>query len=141
MKRGVREPDRAGSQVLAIVQTADERERLRTSAEGEPWKVEFCATVAQAVSLLQSASRFVAVLIDRDVPGIEWEQAVRGLAEAAPYATIMLASAHKQEGLWQRVVENGGHDLLLKPLRTEEVRRAVLHAHWYATTIHPGGAA
>jgi len=141
MKRTAKPPENPAAQVLAIMQAADERERLRTSAEGEPWTVEFCVTMAQATSLLRSDPRFMAVLIDRDVPRLEWEKAVRELAKTAPHATIMLASAHKQDGLWQRVVENGGHDLLLKPLRAGEVRRAVLHAHWYATTIHPGGAA
>lgn len=128
MKSRTREHFRIG--VLAIMPQGDERERLRRSAEGEPWTVEYCVSVAEAIGMLRSGGEFAAVVLDRDVPGAEWKKAVADLAGSAPAARIMLASGEGGEGLWQRVVEQGGHDVLSKPLRPEEVRRAVLHAHW-----------
>lgn len=126
--------EQAHAKVLAIMQPGCERERLRASAQGEDWSLEFCISISQALGLLRSSASFAAVVFDRDVPGIQWEEAVQDLSGSAGRARIILASAHYSDGLWERVVEHGGHDLLARPLEADEVRRAVLHALWYSIT-------
>ncbi len=135
-RNAVKRRDSRVVNVLAIIQPDSvERERLRECADAELWNVKFCDSVAQAIESLHAGPTYAAVVLDGNVPGVEWESAIPDLAARAGPARILLASQEVWDGLWERVVEHGGHDVLVKPLRLEQIRRAVLHAYWYSTTM------
>jgi FixJ family two-component response regulator len=71
------------------------------------------------------------VLYDRDLPGKGWRGTVEDLASSPHRACIILVSGVADAYLWNEVVRTGGFDVLSKPLREDEVVRAVRLASSY----------
>lgn len=65
------------------------------------------------------------LVFDRDWPNVEWRTMVRDFASAPQWPCIILASRVADEYLWQELIRCGGHDLLTKPLRLEDVSRTL----------------
>jgi ribulose 1,5-bisphosphate carboxylase large subunit-like protein len=65
----------------------------------------------------------------------EWRAVVTGFAAASGGACIMLVSKVIDDYLWNELVSNGGYEVLRKPLRENEVSRAVRMAwsFWSST--------
>jgi hypothetical protein len=59
---------------------------------------------------------------------------VAGFATASPETCIMLISKVVDDNLWNDLVSNGGYEVLRKPLREEDVLRAVKMAWSYWST-------
>ena len=76
------------------------------------------------------------VLCDRDLPGRGWRQTVEDLASSPQRACIILVSGVVDTYLWNEVVRAGGYDVLSKPLREDDVVRAVRLAwsYWNSAT-------
>jgi DNA-binding response OmpR family regulator len=119
-------PARTASQAPLIAMLEDERDRalLTEIAVRKQFHVEFAGSSVEAGSI---AGRFEApvILCDRDCPGRDWREVVRMLASVRPRPAIVLVSKVVDEFLWQEVVRHGGYDVLLKPLREEEVLRCL----------------
>ena len=83
------------------------------------------------------------ILCDRDLPGNGWRATVEDLASSPQRTCIILVSGVVDNYLWNEVVRTGGFDVLSKPLREEEVVRAVRLAWSYwnsATKTTPSAA-
>ena len=76
------------------------------------------------------------ILCDRDLPGNGWRGMVEGLASSPHRACVILVSAVVDTYLWNEVVRTGGFDVLSKPIRDDDVARAVRLAwsYWNAAT-------
>jgi FixJ family two-component response regulator len=76
------------------------------------------------------------VLCDRDLPGKGWRGTVEDLASSPHRACIILVSGVVDTYLWNEVVRTGGFDVLSKPLREDDVIRAVRLAwsYWNSAT-------
>jgi FixJ family two-component response regulator len=71
------------------------------------------------------------VLCDRDLSGDGWRGMVEDLASSPHRACIILVSGVVDTYLWNEVVRTGGFDVLSKPLRENDVIRAVRLAWSY----------
>jgi DNA-binding NtrC family response regulator len=94
------------------------------------WEVFFATTREEAERVLQKLQPQI-ILFDRDMAGLDWRELVTYFAAASPRACIMLVSKVFDDYLWNELVSNGGYEVLGKPLREDEVSRAVRMAWSY----------
>jgi len=81
-----------------------------------------------------SANQLVApvILCDRDFPEAEWREALRTLTALPHRPIVILPSKVADEHARSEVFRIGGFDILAKPLRAEDIRRAVkvVFSYW-----------
>jgi FixJ family two-component response regulator len=94
--------------------------------------VETCEEARTALDKVKAR----VILCDRDLPGNGWRATVEDLASSPHRACVILVSAVVDTYLWNEVVRTGGFDVLSKPLREDEVVRAVRLAwsYWNSAT-------
>jgi FixJ family two-component response regulator len=121
--------------VIGLV-TSDEDRRLLTGiCSRNRWNLLFVDTCEEARIALHKLKSPV-VLCDRDLPGDGWRGMVEDLASSPHRACIILVSGVVDPYLWNEVVRKGGFDVLSKPLREDDVVRAVRLAwsYWNSAT-------
>jgi Response regulator containing CheY-like receiver, AAA-type ATPase, and DNA-binding domains len=117
--------------VLAI--TPDERDKTSLSAfsvRGQ-WDLVWTSSCEEALELLKKL-RVAVILCDRDLPGVDWRDALQKLAASRPDCPILLTSSVNDEYLWDEVIHKGGYDVLSKPLQGDQTVRAVNLAWSYS---------
>ncbi len=122
--RPIRHPARRGVQIVAAGADDQERSALQQVATREHWGVEFTNSSEEAWAIANQSMAPV-ILCDRDLPETNWREAVRSLAALPHRPIVILLSKVADEYLWNEVFRIGGFDILARPLRAEEVRRAV----------------
>jgi CheY-like chemotaxis protein len=125
--------------VIGLV-TSDEDSRLLTGiCSRNQWNLLFVDTCEEARIALHKLKAPV-VLCDRDLPGKGWRGTVEDLASSPHHVCIILVSEVVDTYLWNEVVRTGGFDVLSKPLREEDVVRAVRLAwsYWNSATRTAG---
>jgi CheY-like chemotaxis protein len=110
----------ARAAIVALVVSEQDRGVLRGSGPD----VRFAESCAEAGALSERL-RSPIILFDRDWPGTEWRTAVASLAASPHGACVVLLSGVSDDYLRQEVIRMGGYDVLPKPLRAENVQRAV----------------
>jgi DNA-binding NtrC family response regulator len=110
--------------VVALIRDGHDRNLLETIGTKDNLDIHFADTCDEAWN---SANRFRSpvVLCGRDVPGIEWPDAVRILASAVPHPCVILTSPVTDEYLWKEIVARGGYDVLATPLREADTTRSI----------------
>jgi FixJ family two-component response regulator len=98
------------------------------------WGVVFPESRTQSERALHQLRPQI-MLFDRDIAGQDWREFVAGFAEASSGVCILLLSTVIDDNLWNDLVANGGYEVLRKPLREDEVSRAVKMAwsYWSST--------
>jgi CheY-like chemotaxis protein len=119
--------------VIGLAFTDEDRHLLASVCSARQWNVLFADTCDQARAALDQLKAPV-ILCDRDLPGGEWRDAVQGLASLPHRACVILISKVVDDYLWNEVVQRGGYDVLRKPLREEDLVRAVKLAWSYWNT-------
>jgi CheY-like chemotaxis protein len=119
--------------VIGLAFTDKDRGVLAEVCSRKQWNVLFADTCDQARAALDQVKAPV-ILCDRDLPGGEWRDVVQVLASSPHRACVILISRVVDDYLWSEVVQRGGYDVLLKPLREEDVVRAVRLAWSYWNT-------
>jgi DNA-binding NtrC family response regulator len=119
--------------VIGLAFTDKDRGVLAEVCSRKQWNVLFADTCDQARAALDQVKAPV-ILCDRDLPGGEWRDVVQVLASFPNRACVILISRVVDDYLWNEVVQRGGYDVLLKPLREEDVVRAVRLAWSYWNT-------
>ena len=105
--------------VLAITtDESDKRSLAAFSARGQ-WDLAVTGACDAAVEMLGTGPARV-IVCDRDLPGLDWRDAVASLSAARPDCPVILASPVNDRYLWEEVVSLGGYDVLAKPLREEQ---------------------
>ena len=94
------------------------------------WELFFATKREEAERFLRELKPQI-MLFDRDLAGPDWREFVAGFAAATSGVCILLLSTVIDDNLWNDLVSNGGYELLRKPLREEEVSRAVRMARSY----------
>jgi hypothetical protein len=113
--------------LLAVTRDAAQSAALRLVADANGWTLALAPSADDAARCLGSGPSVV-VIVDRDLPGDDWRRTLPRLAALPRTACVLLASTVADEYLWQEVNRHGGHDILPKPLRRDEVVRAVTFA-------------
>ncbi len=121
-----RKSDRPSARLTVIGLIAGERERriLAAVCSRNRWNAVLADTCQEARSELDRIEAPV-VLCDRDLAGENWRRAVETLAASPQPSCILLLSSVVDDYLRNEVVRSGGYDVLRKPLREDEVVRAV----------------
>jgi hypothetical protein len=124
--------------VIALAVSDHDREVLTGVYSGGPVDLYLAASRVEAWDVMHRL-RSPVVLYDRDWPNAEWRTTVHTFASSPQRPCVILASRVADEYLWQELIRCGGHDLLAKPLRAEEVNRAVRLALSYWTNARAFG--
>jgi DNA-binding NtrC family response regulator len=119
--------------VIGLAFTDEDRRLLAGVCSRRQWNVLFADTCDQARAALDQL-KAVVILCDRDLPGGEWREVVQVLASFPHRACVILTSRVVDDYLRNEVAQRGGYDVLLKPLREEDVVRAVRLAWSYWST-------
>ena len=121
--------------VVGLIAGDSERRALAGICSRNRWNLLFVGTREEARRVLDKVKAPV-ILCDRDLPGDGWRETVEDLASSSHRACIILVSGVVDTYLWNEVVLTGGFDVLSKPLREDEVVRAVRLAwsYWNSAT-------
>jgi DNA-binding response OmpR family regulator len=125
--------------IVSVLEGAEDRCLLDDVSARNQWDIFFANACDEACRLSDRLKPAV-ILFDRDVAGADWRQAVSSLASVSGSACILLISRVADNYLWNEVVSNGGYDVLPKPLREDEVLRAVRLAWSYWKGVRRAGA-
>jgi len=116
--------------VIALAATDYDREILTFVSQAEAWAIHFAESRVEAWDAVHRYGSPV-ILYDRDWPDAEWRSTVQAFASSPQRPCVIMASRVADDYLWQELIRCGGHDLLAKPLRVEDVSRAVKLAMSY----------
>lgn len=125
--------------VIGLIAGGADRRALADICNRNRWNLLFAGTRQEARSALDRLKAPV-ILCDRDLPGDGWRATVEDLASSPHRACIILVSGVVDTYLWNEVVLTGGFDVLSKPLREDEVVRAVRLAWSYWNSATKAGA-
>lgn len=117
--------------VLAITRDESCRRSFEDFAARGDWELAIAGSFESAIESLKK-NRTAVILCDRDLPGLDWHDALRKLSAATRACAILLVSPVNDEYLWEEVIRQGGFDVLVKPLQQEKAVRAVNLAWSYA---------
>jgi DNA-binding response OmpR family regulator len=126
--------------ILALSISIDDCVSLRWLAEQHNWELRLTQSPRDAFHLA-SQSHFEIILCDRNQPGYPWREVMDRLAACSPRSCILLVSPVSDDHLWRSVLQHGGYDVLLRPLRknsTLHVIQAVLRFISWETDISAG---
>jgi FixJ family two-component response regulator len=116
--------------VIGLIASDADRRLLTGLCSRNRWNLLFADTCEEARIALHKLKAPV-ILCDRDLPGKGWRGTVEDLASSPHRACIILVSGVVDTYLWDEVVRTGGFDVLSKPLREDDVVRAVRLAWSY----------
>jgi DNA-binding NarL/FixJ family response regulator len=68
------------------------------------------------------------VIYDRNLPGIDWRDALNRLNAAAAHVRILLAAPWIDEDLWRMVLRRRGYDVLVRSASPEQLKRELRFA-------------
>ncbi len=110
--------------VLAI--TTDDRDKraLAACSVRGHWDLVMTGACEEALEIVKKGGAAV-ILYDRDLPGLDWRDALRLLADANPPCPVILTSPVNDGYLWGEVIRRGGYDVLAKPLEEDQTVRFV----------------
>ena len=116
-------PNRAVS-ILCLLGEDTDRSLIVSLCQRNQWRVSFTGDRAETERLLREHKPQI-MLFDRDIAGQDWREFVACFAAASSGVCIMLLSKVIGDNLWNDLVANGGYEVLRKPLREDELTRAV----------------
>jgi DNA-binding NtrC family response regulator len=116
--------------VICFLPEDQDRSLMIDLCQRNHWEVFFAASREQAEWALQELKPQI-MLFDREVAGPDWREFVAAFAARSGGVCIMLVSRVIDDNLWNDLVSSGGYEVLRKPLRDDEVSRAVRMAWSY----------
>jgi DNA-binding response OmpR family regulator len=91
------------------------------------WEILPAGSMRDAAKLLETRPVGV-VLTEHDLEDGTWSGLLDPAASAPWSPPLVVFSRHADEAMWTRVLNLGGHDVLMKPFDANEVRRVVASA-------------
>jgi DNA-binding NtrC family response regulator len=116
--------------IVGLIRSDQDRQLLSGICGRSGWEVVFadnCCDTKAAVDRVKAP----VVLCDRDSVETQWREAIETLASRPHLPCVILLSEAVDTYLWSEVVRGGGYDVLPKPLREDDVIRAVRLARSY----------
>ncbi len=105
--------------LLISGQEAD-RKALESMLADTRWKLWPTGSSEEGLERLKIA-RIPIVLCDRDMPGTDWRQVLAALLSVPSPARVILLSQNRDSSLWRSAIEQGGFDVLTRPLRKSDL--------------------
>lgn len=115
-----------GDSVILVEPFPAERELIETVLTAEGIEVLSADCLLEAV-LQQAVTQGRVILYDADAPE-HWRTALEQFLRMQPVAHVIVLSRLADDHMWIEVLDTGGYDLLMKPLRGEEIRGVVHNA-------------
>jgi DNA-binding NtrC family response regulator len=106
--------------VLVASERREDHEQVRGALEKERWLVIEARDWAAALSLSRSLV-FPVIVCDRDFQGPAGHTAVRHLARGWRTASVILLADQWDPELWEGLLQDGGFDVLMRPLHRDDV--------------------
>jgi CheY-like chemotaxis protein len=128
--------DGCAIRVLAITRDSGCLERLKDLAKFYSWDIFLCPTFECAEEVFASETVPI-VLCDRDTLNIDWREAFERIIGTDRSRCVILCSTADDNSLWQEVIRRGGYDVVRKPVREEQLVRAIQFAWAFWLAIHP----
>ena len=125
--------------IVALL-TEGERAVVLDISSRRDWDVHFATTFPDARALIDRVKAQI-VFMDRDLAGPDWRETMSSFASSSRRTCIILISGVVDAYLWNEAVRYGGYEVLAKPLRGEDVSRAVRLAWSYWSTAARSAAA
>jgi DNA-binding response OmpR family regulator len=127
-----RPPDDAASgsteptavRILALTQDAGAWHTLQAVCSRSGWTLLWAHNCERAIALIEQHLATI-LICDRDLPGINWREAMARIAALPQPVCILLASRVADQYLWREVVDNRGFDLLVIPFDEASLVRSV----------------
>ena len=116
----------SGDCVIAIVPFPAEFALIQASLSAEGIEVLPASCLLDAI-LYQLTGRASVILYDADAPE-HWREALEQFLLLRPASRVVFLSRLADDHMWIDVLDQGGYDLLMKPLRAEELRGTVRNA-------------
>jgi DNA-binding NtrC family response regulator len=113
--------------LVAINQNPDDCGTLRQIAASYGWRISIVGSSDAAIALLKEQPTPL-VICDRDLSGEPWGDVLARIAALPQAVCVLLASRVVDDYLWRQVIRHHGYDVVAKPFRPEELRRAVTFA-------------
>ena len=116
--------------LVALVLGERNRELLSRLAEEHRWVIHFARASTEAWEVLNACKAQI-FLFEREAPGTDWRGVIREVVSGPHLVCAILISDVTDDYLWNEVVLWGGHDVLVTPLREENVLRTIRLAWLY----------
>ena len=117
------------TRVLAITANDSDHIALQGIAARARWDLKFAPGPEGAAETLKHLPAAV-VLCDRDLPGLDWRDALRRVRETSPSSAIVVIAPHTDDHFWLEVIERGGFGVVTRPFHENRlivtVRQAAL---------------
>jgi DNA-binding NarL/FixJ family response regulator len=110
--------------ILGVSIAPEDRVSLDWLADQHDWELRCVCSAREAFHLAEQV-HFDLILCDRYQPGHPWREVMEGLAVRAPRSCILLVSPVNDDYLWSDVLQQGGHNILVRPLREKAVLRSI----------------
>lgn len=110
--------------VLVISRRAEDHLLVRKSLANGRWLVIEARDWGAALSLSQCLV-FPVIVCDREFRGLDAHMTVRTLAGAWRTASVILLSDRWDAALWESLLQQGGFDLLTRPLHEDDILAVV----------------
>jgi len=91
------------------------------------WKLCVADTLHSAVAQLRKTPVAV-VITERILPQGDWKDVLARTRDLPRPPLLVVTARHADDYLWAEVLNWGGHDVLVQPLRESEVVRVLQHA-------------
>ena len=121
-----RAADETSNRIRVLAITNDDRDKRALAAFSvrNRWDLIMTGACEEALEIVKKGGAAV-ILYDRDLPGLDWRDALRKLAAATPACPVILTSPVNDGYLWGEVIRRGGYDVLAKPLEEDQTVRFV----------------
>ena len=116
--------------IVSLLLGEQDRSLIADICYRNEWEVYFAKTCDEGRQVVDQLKPQI-ILFDRDLADGNWRLVVSAFTASSGGSCTLLISKVADDYLWNEVVCNGGYDLLRKPLREEEVLRAVKFARSY----------
>jgi DNA-binding NarL/FixJ family response regulator len=110
--------------ILALSMCFDDCVLLRCLAQQHKWDLRITQSPRDAFQRA-SQGHFEIILCNRNQPGYPWREVMDRLAACSPRSCILLVSPVSNDALWRSVLQHGGYDVLLQPLRENSALHAI----------------
>jgi len=91
------------------------------------WSAEWASSMSRGLEIC--GSRVIRIVIyDRNLPRVDWRNALAQLSSTASHARILLAAPQIDEDLWRTVLRSRGYDVLARSASSEQLKRELRFA-------------
>ncbi len=101
--------------------------RILNGACSWGWSADWANSMNRALELCCSKNIEI-VIYDRNLPRIDWRDALGRLHCVAPHARILMAAPEIDEDFWRTVLRRRGYDVMARTANWEQVKRELRFA-------------